>query len=400
MQNGRGAMRDIVIIDALRTPRGRGNAKGALAGVKPVDLLAAPLAALLARHPSAAGAVEGVFGCVTQTGEQGANIAKLALVAAGLPDSVPGLSVNRYCASGISAVRLAALVASEADALVLAGGVESMSRVPMASDKGPLTHDFEFQKAARLVPIGISADAIATQEGFSRADCDGYAAESQTRATAARESGRFAALVPVAGLSQDETPRPGTTPEGLAALPPAFAEMGVKYGLDAVMAARLGLSGIDHVHHAGNSPAMADAAAAVLLGTSDAAARAGLKPRARILGMAELAVDRVLALTGAVDAARAALARAGLDAADIDIHEVNESFAALALHYARHMGVDHARLNVNGGAIALGHPMGATGGVLLGMALDELERRGGGRALVAACGAAGLASAMVVESVG
>jgi len=393
-------MGDIVIIDALRTPRGRGNAKGALAGVKPVALLAAPLAALVARHPAAAGAIEGVFGCVTQTGEQGANIGKLALVAAGLPDAIPGLSVNRYCASGISAVRLAALAAREGDGLALAGGVESMSRVPMASDKGPLTHDVEFQAAAGLVPIGISADAIATAEGFSRADCDAYAADSQARAVAAREGGRFAALVPVAGLTADEPPRPGTTAEGLAALPPAFAEMGAKWGFDAVMARKLGLDSIAHVHHAGNSPAMADAAAAVLLGTGAAAARAGLTPRARILGMAEIAVDRVLALTGAVDAARLALARAGLGAQDIDIHEVNESFAALALHYARHMGIPRDRLNPNGGAIALGHPMGATGAVLLGMALDELDRRGGGRALVAACGAAGLASAIVIEHAG
>lgn len=388
-------MSELVIIDALRTPRGRGHAKGALAGVKPVDLLAAPLRALAERHPAAAQATEGVFGCVTQTGEQGANIGKLALVAAGYPDAVPGLTVNRYCASGISAVRLAALAAREADGLALAGGVESMSRVPMASDRGPLTHDFDFQKAAGLVPIGISADAVATMEGFSRADCDGYAAESQARAAAAR----FGGLVPVAGLEADETPRPGTTAEKLAALPPAFAEMGETFGLDALMARRLGLSAIDHVHHAGNSPAMADAGAVVLLGTKAAAARAGLRPRARILGMAEVAVDRVLALTGALDAARAALARAALTPADIDIHEVNESFAALMLHYARHLGIGHDRLNVNGGAIALGHPMGATGAVLLGMALDALERRGGGRALVAACGAAGLASALVVESI-
>lgn len=392
-------MTGIVIIDTLRTPRGRGHAKGALAGVKPVDLLAAVLRALAGRYPAAAGAVEGIFGCVTQTGAQGANIGKLGLIAAGLPDSVPGLTVNRFCASGISAVRLAALAAAEADGLALAGGVESMSAVPMAADRGPLTHDAEFQSAAALVPIGICADAIATAEGFTRADCDAYAAESQARASAARDGGRFASVVPVAGLSRDETPRPGTTAETLAALPPAFAEMGMKSGLDALMAARLGLGGIDHVHHAGNSPAMADAAAAVLLGTEAAAGRAGLCPRARILGMAEVAVDRTLALTGAVDASRAALARAGLTVAEIDLFEVNESFAALMLHYARHMGVSRDRLNVNGGAIALGHPMGATGAVLLGMALDELDRRGGGRALVAACGAAGLAAALVVEPV-
>jgi acetyl-CoA C-acetyltransferase len=389
-------MTGIVIIDALRTPRGRGNAKGALAGVKPVDLLAAPLRALADRQPAAHTAGEAVIGCVTQTGEQGAHVGKLGLIAAGYPDAVPALTVNRYCASGISAIRMAALAARDADGLALAGGVESMSRVPMASDKGPLTHDFDFQRAAGLVPIGISADAVATLEGFDRAACDAYAEESQARAAAAPAQG----LVMLAGLATDETPRPGTTAAKLAALPPAFAEMGEAHGLDALMARRLGLDRIDHVHHAGNSPAMADAAAAVLLGTDAAAARAGLHPRARILGMAEVAVDRVLALTGAVDASQQALARAGLTPQDIHHFEVNESFAALMLHYARHMAIPRDRLNPNGGAIALGHPMGATGAVLLGMALEALEARGGGRAVLAACGAAGLASALVVETVG
>lgn len=393
-------MTETVIIEALRTPRGRGNAKGALAGVKPVDLLAAPLAELARRHPQAARAVEGVFGCVTQTGEQGANIGKLALIAAGLPDTIPGLTVNRYCASGISAIRLAALAAQETEGLALAGGVESMSRVPMASDKGPLTHDADFQRAAGLVPIGISADAVATLEGLSRADCDAYAAESQARAAAARDGGAFASVVALAGLETDETPRPGTTAEALAALPPAFAEMGATWGLDAAMAAKLGLPGIDHVHHAGNSPAMADAGAAVLLASRDAARAHGLTPRARILAACELSVDRTLALTGAVDASRRALEQAELRPGDIDLFEVNESFAALMLHYARHMEIGTDRLNVNGGAIALGHPMGATGAILLGMALDELDRRGGRHALVAACGAAGLASALVVERLG
>lgn len=390
-------MANAVIIDALRTPRGRGNAKGALAGVKPVDLLATPLRALADRHGLAGRQIEdGIFGCVTQTGEQGANIGKLALIAAGYGDAVPGLTVNRYCASGLSAVGLAALRALAGDGLALAGGVESMSRVPMASDKGPLTHDFDFQKAAHLVPIGISADAVATMEGFTRADCDAYATESQRRAVAAREAGRFA-LVPVAGFSADETPRAGTTAETLAALAPAFAEMGEKYGLDAAIMAHTGLARVDHVHHAGNSPAMADGASAVLVASEAAAAREGFTPRARILATAELSVDRVLALTGAVDASRAALARAGLTPADIDLFEVNESFAALALHYARHMGIGLDRLNVNGGAIALGHAMGSTGAALLGTALDELERTGKRRAVIALCGAAGLASAMVIE---
>lgn len=391
-------MTEIVIIDALRTPRGRGNAKGALHGVKPVDLLAAPLRALAERHGHQPLA-DAIFGCVTQTAEQGANIGKLGLIAAGYPDAVPGLTINRYCASGITAVGLAALRAQATDGLAIGGGVESMSRVPMASDKGALTHDFDFQKAAGLIPIGISADAVATAEGFTRADCDTYAAESQRRAVAARESGAFASLVPVGELAADETPRAGTSAEGLAALAPAFAEMGEKYGLDAAIMAHTGLDRVDHVHHAGNSPAMADGASAVLLGTAAAAERAGLKPRARILAVAELSVDRVLALTGSVEAAQAALAKAGLTADDIDFFEVNESFAALALHFARHMGVPLDRLNVNGGAIALGHAMGSTGAALIGTALDELERRGESRALIAACGAAGLASALIIERV-
>ena len=391
-------MAEIVIIDALRTPRGRGNAKGALNSVKPVDLLAAPLRALAERHGPQPLA-DAIFGCVTQTAEQGANIGKLGLIAAGYPDAVPGLTINRYCASGITAVGLAALRAQAADALAIGGGVESMSRVPMASDKGALTHDFDFQKAAGLIPIGISADAVATAEGFTRADCDAYAAESQRRAVAARESGAFTSLVPVGGLSADETPRAGTSVEGLAALAPAFAEMGAKYGLDAAIMAHTGLDRVAHVHHAGNSPAMADGASAVLLGTAAAAERAGLKPRARILAVAELSVDRVLALTGSVEAAQAALAKAGLTADDIDLFEVNESFAALALHFARHMGVPLNRLNVNGGAIALGHAMGSTGAALIGTALDALERRGEKRALIAACGAAGLASALIIERI-
>jgi len=387
-------MTQAVILDALRTPRGRGNAKGALAGVKPVDLLAAPLRALGLEGRAVA---DGIFGCVTQTGEQGANIGKLALMAAGFPDSVPGLTINRYCASGLSAVGLAALRAQASDALVIAGGVESMSRVPMASDKGPLTHDFDYQRAVGLIPIGIIADAVATMEGFSRADCDAFAAESQARAVAARDGGRFARLVALPELAADETPRAGTSVDSLSALPPAFAEMGEKYGLDTAIMRHSGLSRVDHVHHAGNSPAMADGASVVLVASATAAQRAGLRPRARIIGFADLAVDRVLALTGAVDASRAALAQAGLGVADIDLFEVNESFAALALHYARHMGVSLDRFNVNGGAIALGHAMGSTGSALIGMALDELDRRDARRAVIAACGAAGLAAAIVIE---
>lgn len=400
-------MTQAFIIDAVRSPRGRGSDKGALKGVKPVDLLAQQLIALQARTGiDTAQVCDGLFGCVTQTADQGANIGKLALVRAGWSDGVSGMTLNRYCASGLTAVQFAAAQALANEGLAVAGGVEMMSRVPMASDKGPLTHDLEFQRQTMLVPIGIAADAIATIEGFSRAQCDAYALESQQRAVAAREQGRFVSIVPVKGeggeilLAQDETPRAGTSLESLAALAPAFAEMGAKYGVDALLSQQYGLAAVDHVQHAGNSPTMADGAAAVLVASAASVARLGLKPRARILATADASIDHVLALTGAADATRKALQRAGLTVDDIDLFEVNESFAALMLHYMKHLNVPHDKLNVNGGAIALGHAMGSTGSTLVGMALDELERRQARRAVVAICGAAGVAVAMLIERVG
>lgn len=395
-----------LIIDALRTPRGRGNPKGALAGIKPAELLAQPLRALAGRHGfDTAEVSDVVVGCVTQTGQQGANVGKMATLLAGWSDAVSSVTINRYCASGLSAVQFAAWQALANDGLAVGGGVEMMSRVPMASDQGPLTHDSELQQATQLVPIGIAADAVATLEGFSRADCDAYALASQQRAMQAREQGWLRSLVPVSGgagqtlLARDETPRAGTTLESLAQLSPAFAALGQDQGYDAMLCRRHGLAALDHVQHAGNSPAMADGASAVLLASPGAAQRLGLRARGRILAVADAGADHTLALTGAVDATRRLLQRAGLTVADIDLFEVNESFAALMLHYMRHLGVDHARLNVNGGAIALGHAMGSTGSALLGTALDELERRGARRAVVAICGAAGLAVAMLIERV-
>jgi len=395
-----------LIIEALRSPRGRGNDKGALRQVKPVDLLAQQLTALAKRTGlNTAQVSDTLIGCVTQTADQGANIAKLSLVRAGWHDSVPGLSINRYCASGLSAVHLAAQQAMDNDSLAVGGGVEMMSRVPMASDQGPLTHDFEFQQQTTLVPIGISADTIATQEGFSREQCDAYAVASQQRAISALEQGRFRSVVPVVDaqgvslLEQDETPRAQTTLESLAGLKPAFAAMAEKYGIDRLMCQRYGLDRIDHVQHAGNSPAMADGASVVLLASPGAVARLGLKPRARILATATVSVDHTLALTGAVQATQKALTKAGLHIEDIDLFEVNESFASLMLHYMKHLNVPHSKLNVNGGAIALGHAMGSTGSALVGMALDELEARQARRAVISLCGAAGLAVAMVVERV-
>jgi acetyl-CoA C-acetyltransferase len=395
-----------LIIEALRSPRGRGNDRGALRQFKPVDLLAQQLTALAKRTGlNTAQVSDTLIGCVTQTAEQGANIAKLSLVRAGWHDSVPGMSINRYCASGLSAVHLAAQQAMDNDSLAVGGGVEMMSRVPMASDQGPLTHDFEFQQQTMLVPIGISADTIATQEGFSRAQCDAYAVASQQRAVVALEQGLFRSVVPVVDaqgvslLEHDETPRAQTTLESLAGLKPAFAAMAEKYGIDRLMCERYGLDRIDHVHHAGNSPATADGASVVLLASPGAAARQGLKPRARILATATVSVDHALALTGAVQATKKALTKAGLHIEDIDLFEVNESFASLMLHYMKHLDVSHSKLNVNGGAIALGHAMGSTGSALVGMALDELEARHARRAVISLCGAAGLAVAMVVERI-
>ena len=395
-----------LIIEALRSPRGRGNDKGALRQIKPVDLLAQQLTALAKRTGlNTAQVSDTLIGCVTQTAEQGANIAKLSLVRAGWHDSVPGMSINRYCASGLSAVHLAAQQAMDNDSLAVGGGVEMMSRVPMASDQGPLTHDFEFQQQTMLVPIGISADTIATQEGFSRAQCDAYAVASQQRAVVALEQGLFRSVVPVVDaqgvslLEHDETPRAQTTLESLAGLKPAFAAMAEKYGIDRLMCERYGLDRIDHVQHAGNSPATADGASVVLLASPGAAARLGLRPRARILATATVSVDHTLALTGAVQATKKALTKAGLHIEDIDLFEVNESFASLMLHYMKHLDVSHSKLNVNGGAIALGHAMGSTGSALVGMALDELEARHARRAVISLCGAAGLAVAMVVERI-
>lgn len=399
-------MSQALIIEALRTPRGRGSDKGALRGIKPVDLLATQLQALAGQTGiDTARVSDAIIGCVTQTADQGANIAKLALVRAGWSDHVPGLSINRYCASGLSAVHMAAQQAMASDGLAVGGGVEMMSRVPMASDQGPLTHDFEFQQQTTLVPIGISADTIATLEGFDRAQCDAYALASQQRAVAALQSGRFRSVTPVLDadgvvlLAQDETPRAQTTIDTLGQLQPAFAAMAKKYGIDQLMCQRYGLTHIDHVQHAGNSPAMADGASAVLLASPAAARRLGLKARARILATATVSVDRTLALTGAVQATEQALAQAGLKVSDIDLFEVNESFASLMLHYMKHLQVPHDKLNVNGGAIALGHAMGSTGSALVGMAIDELEHRQAQRAVVSLCGAAGLAVAMVIERV-
>lgn len=395
------------IADAVRTPRGRGNDKGSLKPIKPAELLAQTLRALASRTSLDTALVsDAIFGCVTQTGEQGASVGTMALPLAGWDDAVSAVTINRYCASGLSATNFAALQALYGDTLALGGGIEMMSRVPMSSDQGPLTHDRDMQLQARLVPIGIAADAIATQRGYSRVQLDTFAAQSQQRAAASTARGQAPSMIAVTGadgtvlLDHNENVRPKTTAETLAALEPAFAQWGAKggdQGWDAQLCRRYGLDAINHVHHAGNSPAMADGAAAVLVGSAAALQRAGLKARARIVGMADVGSDRTLALTGTVTAAQLALQRAGLQAKDIDLFEINEGFAAMALHFMDDMGVDAERLNVNGGAIAIGHAMGCTGAALVGVVLDELDRRGARYGCISICGAAGVASAMVIE---
>lgn len=417
----------IFIIDAVRSPRAHGNGKSSLKSLSPVALASQILQKLA--PPLAEIALDDlIIGCATQFGEQGSNLARLIGIAAGLPDEVPALTINRACCSGLSAVILAAakLTANAAMAgsaenvpgVALAGGVEMMSRVPMASDQGSLFFDHAFNQKHGIFPLGIAADAIATQFGFTRAACDAYAARSQQRAAHARAQGWLTGITPVYGaagellLTQDEAIRPGNTAGHLATLATAFAELGSRAtpapdntdsshstSIDAQIATRLGLKTIEHVHHAGNSPIGADAAAFVLLASENAALRQQWQPRARIVSFAECGINRSLALTGAVDASRMALARAGLQVADIDLFEVNEAFAAVMLHYQQAMHINSERLNVNGGTLAFGHAMGATGAILTGLALDELERRQAKRALIAISGAAGLASALIIERV-
>lgn len=400
-------MNHAYIADAVRTPRGRGNDKGSLTAVKPAELLAQTLRALARRTSLDTSLVnDAIFGCVTQTGEQGSSVGTIALPLAQWSDAVSAVTISRYCASGLSATNFAALQAMYGDTLALGGGIEMMSRVPMATDQGPLTHDRDLQLQAHLVPIGIAADAIATQRGYSRTQLDAFAVSSQQRAAASSARGQAPSMIAVTDadgtvlLDHDENVRATTTVEKLAQLQPAFAEWGAKggdKGWDAQLCRRYGLAAINHVHHAGNSPAMADGAAAVLVGTASALERAGLKARARILGMADVGSDRTLALTGTVTAAQLAIRRAGLTARDIDLFEINEGFAAMALHFMDDMQVESERLNVNGGAIAIGHAMGCTGAALVGVVLDELDRRGGRYGCISICGAAGVASAMVIE---
>lgn len=395
------------VLDAVRTPRGRGRG-GALHRVKPVTLAATVLRALAERTGLETADVDDVvLGCVSAVYEQGGDIARAAVLAADWAQGVPGAQVNRFCASGLEAVNLAAAkVASGYEDLVVAGGVESMSRIPMGSDGGAWLVDPETNTRAGFVPQGISADLIATLDGYSRQDVDQYALASQQRAVRAREQGYSkASLVPVvdrAGqllLAADETPRPETTLAALAALRPSFVQAG-QAGFDTVAIDRYPtLERVEHVHTAGNSSQLSDGAAAVLVGSRQRAQALGLRPRARILATAVVGTEPTVMLTGPAPAAVKALARAGMVAADVDLFEVNEAFASVVLRFQRELDLDPERVNVNGGAIALGHPLGATGAMLLSTVLDELERRDRATGLVTLCAGAGMGIATVIERV-
>ena len=401
-------MSHAMIYEAVRTPRGKGKKDGSLHEVKPVDLLAGLLVKLQKRlgfDPAALDDV--VMGVVSPIGEQGSVIAKTAALKAGWDFRVAGMQINRFCASGLEAVNLAAQkVASGWEDLVVAGGVESMSRVPIGSDGGAWAQDPATNFATGFVPQGIGADLIATLGGWGRDDVDRYALTSQQRAAAAQAEGRFDRSViavddeiglPV--LERDEFLKPRTTLEGLAQLKPAFAEMGAM-GFDAVALARYPqVERIAHVHTAGNASGIVDGAAAVLIGREAKGRELGLMPRGRIVATALSGADPTIMLTGPMPATRKALAKAGLTVDDIDLFEVNEAFAAVPMRFMREMGVPHEKVNVNGGAIALGHPLGATGAMLLGTLLDELERRRLKRGLITLCVGGGMGIATIIERI-
>jgi acetyl-CoA C-acetyltransferase len=396
------------VFDAIRTPRGKGKKDGSLYEVRPIELLVTLFKALQARHDLDTSQVDDVvLGCVTPVGDQGADIARFAVLHADWDVNIPGMQINRFCASGLETVNLAAMkVRSGWEALIVAGGVESMSRIPMASDGGPGFLDPAVSLKGNFVPQGVSADLLATLEGFSRADVDTFAARSQKLAAQARANGYFKSLVPVLDLNgvtildHDEYIRPDSTVEVLGTLKPAFQMMG-ELGYDAVALQQYTeVERINHVHTAGNSSGIVDGAALVLVGTREKGAALGLKPRARIVAGALVGTDPTLMLVGPGPASKKALQLAGMTIKDIDLIEVNEAFAAVPLRFLREMGQDSLdNVNVNGGAIALGHPLGATGAMLLGAALDELERRDKATALITLCVGAGMGIATIIERV-
>jgi acetyl-CoA C-acetyltransferase len=401
-------MPDALVYEAIRTPRGKGKVNGSLHSTKPVDLVVGLMHETLARNDQLdPNAIEDVvLGCVSPIGDQGADIAKTAAIKAGLPDTVAGVQLNRFCASGLEAVNIGAQkVASGWEDLVMSGGVESMSRVPMGSDGGAWAMDPETNYDTSFIPQGVGADLIATIEEFSREDVDTYAARSQERAAAAREDGKFdGSVVAVKDindsvvLDHDEFIRPGTTAETLGGLKPSFAMIGEMGGFDAVALQKYHwVEKIDHVHTPGNSSGIVDGASLLLIGSEQAGSEQGLEPRAKVLATALSGADPTIMLTGPAPASKKALEKAGLTVDDLDLVEINEAFAAVVLRFVRDMGLDMDRVNVNGGAIAMGHPLGATGGMILGTLIDELERTGGRYGLATLCVGGGMGIATVIE---
>lgn len=403
-------MTDCFIYDAVRTPRGKGRKKdGALADAPPLRMAKSVLQALPERGGFDSAAIEDVIlGCVEPVGEQGANVGRMAAMISGYDDSVPGVQLNRFCSSGLEAVNIAAAKVKAGDVdLVVGGGMESMSRISMGAAGGAWSTDPELAWGTSFVPQGIGADLIATKHGYSREDVDAFAVESQARAAAAWEGGYFdRSIVPVKDtigvtmLDRDEHMRPGTTLEDLSRLKPSFEMMGRNFGFDAVAIQKHPeVEQVNHVHHAGNSSGIVDGAAAVLLGSKEAGDRLGLKPRARLVRSATIGSEPCIMLTGPAPASRKALAKARMQPSDIDLWEINEAFSSVCLLFMEEMGIDRSITNVNGGAIALGHPLGATGAMLLGTMLDELERRDLNTALITLCVGAGMGTSTIIERV-
>ncbi len=401
-------MTEAFVFDAIRTPRGRGKSSGSLHEVKPVKLLTTLMADMQQRHNLDTSLVEDiVLGCVTPIGDQGAVIPKTAALAAGWDIQVAGVQINRFCASGLEAVNMAAQkVRSGWEDLVVAGGVESMSRVPMGSDGGAWAMDPQTNISTGFVPQGIGADLIATLDGYDRDDVDAFGVDSHRKAAAAQAANRFArSIVPVRDdlgliiLDRDETVRGDASTAALAALKPSFEKMGAM-GFDYVALQKYPqVSKINHVHHAGNSSGIVDGAALVLIGNETAAKKLNLKPRARILATALTGTDPTIMLTGPAPATRKALAKAGLTVDDIDLFEVNEAFAAVVMRFMNEMKVPREKVNVNGGSIAMGHPLGATGAILLSTLIDELEARQLKRGLITLCVGGGMGIATIVERI-
>ncbi len=402
-------MSDAYIYDAVRTPRGK-NRGGALHSIKPIDLVTGLIDALRERNPGLDDSHidDLVLGVVSPVGEQGGDIARTAALVAGLDESVAGVQINRFCASGLEAVNLAAAkVASGFESLVLAGGVESMSRVPIGSDGGAWAQDPTTNYDTYFVPQGVGADLIATTEGFTRADVDAFAVASQNRAEDAWTEGRFArSIVPVKDingvtvLDTDEHMRPGSTVESLAQLKPAFEKLAAQTGFDEVALQKYHwIEAIDHVHTAANSSGIVDGSALVVVGSAEAGEAMDMTPRARIVATAVTGTDPTIMLTGPTPATLKVLDKAGLEVFDIDLFELNEAFAAVVLKWMKDLDIPHERVNVNGGAIAMGHPLGATGAMILGTLVDELERRDLQRGLATLCIGGGMGVATIIERV-